>query len=91
MTYHRGTLSDFTTWHDAAKIAENISGEGRVGAVRGIPAPQNQRTTAYAIAIPHPENANDYIWHYGGHPDAGKPILSQEDAIAAGWEFATEE
>ncbi len=90
MMYHRGTLADFTTWHDAAKIAEGIMNEGRVGAVRGVPAPQNQRTTSYAIAIPHPSNTDDYIWYHGEYPDAAKPILSQEDAVAAGWKFATE-
>lgn len=90
MMYYRGTLAEFTVWHDAAKIAEGIPIDGRVGVIVGIPVPQNQRTTAYAIAIPHPVNKDDYIWHYDKYPDAEKTSLLQAEAIVAGWEFETE-
>lgn len=88
--YNRGTLAEFTVWHEAVKVSEGIIGDGRVGDVRGVPAPQNQRTTTYSIAIPHPINTNDYIWCYGKYPDAEKTSLSQDDAIASGWDFETE-
>ena len=84
--YYRGTLTEFNTWHEAAMIAENIpTPDGKVGFVRGRPAPDNQRTTAYTNAIAHPTNEDDYIWAYADYPDESKASLSEEEVQAAGW------
>lgn len=81
--YHRGTLEQFNIWHETVKIAEGITPAGKIGYVAGKSAPNNQRTTAYSEAIPHPLNENDYIWQYGNYPES--EILTTEDVIAVGW------
>ena len=89
MTYNRGTLAEFTTWHDAAKIAEDIPEGGKIGCVNGIPAPDNQRTMEYSEVIPHTVNADDYIWVYNGYVDGSLPSLTKAEAITA--EFLPEQ
>ena len=71
-------------------LSEGIPPEGRVGFVNKILTPDNQRTMAYSDPIAHPVNKDDYIWYYGEYADEEKTSLSQDDAIAAGWAFATE-
>lgn len=83
--YHRGSLQEFTAWHDAAKITENIPAEGRIGYVNGILAPQNERTYIYATVIQNPDLSDDYIWPYGDHPIDGKNVISYDDFINLGW------
>lgn len=85
MTYHRGTLAEFDTWHEAAKTSEGIPSEGKIGFIKGVPMPDNQRTTAYSKAKAHPINADDYVWRYSDYPDGGKDNLSKEDVQTAGW------
>lgn len=84
MTYHRGTLEEFNVWHDAVKILEEITSEGKIGFVNGVAAPDNQRTVAYSLKIAHPINDNDYIWSYGSYV-SGKDSLSLSDVKLAGW------
>ncbi len=88
--YHRGTLAEFDTWHTAAKISDGIPDEGKIGYVKGVLAPLNQRTMAYSVPVEHPVNADDCIWCYGKYPDTEKTVLSQEAATTAGWEFELE-
>jgi hypothetical protein len=85
MTYHRGTWTEFNSWHEAAKLAEGIPPEGKIGFVNGVPAPDNQRTTEYSSAIAHPVNEDYYIWLFGAYPMQGKDVLSDEDVRAVGW------
>ncbi|MDB2415444.1 hypothetical protein N9W34_06705 [Rickettsiales bacterium] len=85
MTYNRGTLAEFNIWHDYAMMAEAISASGKVGLVKGVPAPENQRTMAYSVVIKHPVNADDYIWAFGDYPHADKDQLSLDDVAAEGW------
>jgi hypothetical protein len=85
MTYHRGTLSEFNTWHDAAKLAYGIPIGGIIGYVDGKPAPDNERTTAYVNAIHNPDNSDDYIWPYGAYPIDGRAQLSQSDFDNLNW------
>lgn len=86
MSYYRGTLAEFNTWHDAAMVSEGIIlPDGKIGYVKGVPAPDNQRTIAYSSTILHPANADDYIWFYGDYPDDNKTPMSEDDVIAAGW------
>ena len=84
MTYHRGTLEEFNTWHSAAMINDEIPiPDGRIGFVNGIPAPNNQRTVAYSSAVLHPSNAGDYIWAYGDYPDGESLTLIEVKTM--GW------
>ena len=83
MTYHRGTLTEFNTWHDTAMISASIPSEGRVGFVKGVLAPDNQRTVAYSDAVLHPSNADDYIWVYGDYPDGESLTLTEVQTM--GW------
>lgn len=78
-------MEQFTTWHDYVKGEEGITADGKVGMVRGVDAPDNQRTTAFSIAYPHPTNDNDYIWAYGCYEDAAFKSLNNEDALKKGW------
>lgn len=87
MSYHRGTLAEFNTWHDATKLAEGLP---KVGSVNGTPAPGNQQTVAYSDAIAHPTNPDDYIWQDGKYPIEGKTMLSQSEVETLGW-FPSEE
>lgn len=89
--FHRSTLAEFNAWHKTAMLSEGIPPEGRIGYVNGVLAPDNQRTMAYSDPITHPVNTDDCIWHYGEYPDTKKTVLSQEDTVAVGWEFATAE
>ncbi|MGR3218838.1 MAG: hypothetical protein ACUZ8H_03345 [Candidatus Anammoxibacter sp.] len=82
--YNRGTLEDFNVWHNNIKVSEGIVAGGRVGSIKGVLAPDNQRTTTYSTALPHPSN-DDYVWNYGGHPDAEKEDLSTDDVKSLGW------
>jgi len=75
--YHRGTLAQFNTWHIAAKTAYGIPEDGIIGFVDGKPAPENQRTTSYSIAIQNPAGGDDYIWNYGSYPDSNLQTVSQ--------------
>ena len=85
--YHRGTLSQFNTWNDAAKVLEGIPPGGRIGYVNGVPAPQNQRTTDCSEAKPHPTNSsNDYIWLFGAYQNESLTKLTRQEAIDLGWE-----
>lgn len=70
--YHRGTLAQFNTWHDSAKLSEGLP---KVGYVNGIPAPQNQQTISYSDATQNPNGSDDYIWLYGAYPDSKLSIL----------------
>lgn len=70
MTFYRGTLEEFTPWHEAAMAAE------------GIP---HDNVTAYSEAIQNPAGGDDYIWPFGSYPVEGKSDLSMEDVQAAGW------
>lgn len=84
--YHRGTLTEFNTWHAAAMASEGIElPDGKTGFVNGQVAPDNQRTTAYSNVCPHPVNADDYVWFYGNYPDDAKTSLSLTEAKTAGW------
>lgn len=84
MTYHRGTLAQFNTWHSAAMISDDIPiPDGKIGFVNGIPAPKNQHTIAYSTATLHPSNADDYIWVYGDYPD--RESLTLTEIQTAGW------
>ena len=84
MTYHRGTLTEFNIWHDAAMISENIPiPGGKIGFVNGIPAPDNQRTIVYSGAALHPSNTDDYIWVYGDYPDGESLTLTEVQTM--GW------
>ena len=86
MTFRRGTLAEFNTWHDAAMIRANIpTPYGRIGFVKGVPAPDNQRTMVVSRAILHPSNADDYIWSYGDYPDIKKPLLTLTEIRTSGW------
>jgi len=85
MTYHRGTLAKFNTWHSAALVSAGIGAEGRIGLVKGYLAPNNQRTTTYSSVISHPSNADDYIWGYGNYPDGEKTSLTRTEVKTAGW------
>jgi len=85
MIYHRGTLEEFNMWHTAVKVSEGITGEGRVGFIQGIPAPNNQRTVAYSVPIQHPNETDDYIWSYGDYEDTQKLSLSESGAKILGW------
>ena len=83
--YHRGTLEEFNTWHDSAKISANIPHEGKINAISGIPAPDNQRTIAAASAISHPTNQNDYIWIFSHYEDTQRPKFSLEEVKTEGF------
>lgn len=83
MTYHRGTLAQFDTWHTAAKTSAGITPEGKVGFVNGVPAPDKQRTIAYSEAIAHPSNVDDYIWPYSDYQDG--TVLTADAVKTAGW------
>lgn len=83
--YHRGTLAQFTTWHNAAKLEEGIPPEGRIGYVLGIPAPNNARTYNYSETIQNPGGGNNYLWEFYAYPDDDLPQLSRAEAEAAGW------
>lgn len=83
--FHRGTLDQFDTWHDAAKNLAAIPAEGKIGNVNGIPAPQNQRTIAVSEAIAHPINNDDYIWQFCGHKDENFTSLTFEEVRALGF------
>jgi len=85
MPYHRGTIIEFNYWHEDAKLAEEITLAGKVGYIKGVEAPENQRTTSYSKAIEHPINNDDYIWDYGNHPDPEKELLSLEQVKELGW------
>ena len=63
--YHRGTLSQFNSWHATAMAAEGIPPEGKVGYINGEPAPTAQRTVAYSAAIQNPDKSDEYCWLYG--------------------------
>ena len=65
--YHRGTLAQFNTWHNAVMVKEGIPINGKVGFVNGEPAPQNQRTIAYSSVEANPNALNDYVWLYGAY------------------------
>ncbi len=82
MMFHRGTIEQFNTWHDAVKVAE---GYPKIGYINGIPAPQNEQTTAYSYAIPHPNNNNDYIWEDGKYPRVGETMLTLAEVKTLGW------
>ncbi len=82
MSYHRGTLAEFNTWHDTVKIAERYP---KVGNVSGVPTPANQQTVAYSDAILHPTNSDDYIWQDGKYPREGETMLSESEVKALGW------
>lgn len=82
MTYHRGTLLEFNTWHDVVKIKEGLP---KVGYVNGQPAPNNQETTAYSSATQNPDESDDYVWRYGAYPIVGKQDLSQADIDNLKW------
>ena len=83
MTFNRGTLEEFTTWHEQVKLSEEIPPEGKIGFVNGIPAPLNQRTMSYSKTIAHPVNNNDYIWYYGDYPSGEELTLEQVQTL--GW------
>ena len=85
MTYHRGILTEFNTWHDAAKLAEGIPVEGKINSAAGILMPNNQRTTACSNAISHPSNIDDYIWDYWKYIDLGEDSFSLTEVQAAGF------
>lgn len=89
MTYHRGSFDEFLDWHENVKMAENISTGGRVGYVKGRVASDKQKTIAYSEAVPHPENADDYLWAFGKYPIPEREIISQESAEQLGW-FASD-
>lgn len=79
---NRGTLLEFNTWHNQAKISEGLP---RIGYVNSVLAPQNQETTAYSQAIQNPNGTDDYIWNYGAYPVNGKAKLSQSDIDNLNW------
>ena len=85
MTYHRGTLEEFNTWHDTAKITEGITAEGKIGFIGGVPAPNNQRTMAYSEVIQNPDSSDDYIWAYGDYAIAERAVLNQTDVNDLNW------
>lgn len=85
LMYHRGTLVEFNTWHDAAKTSYGIPEGGLIGFVDGVEAPDKQRTLAYSDAEPHPTNSDDYIWLYGDYIDGSKDDLDEDAVIALGW------
>lgn len=68
--FNRGTIEEFTPWHEATMVAE------------GIP---HDNVTAYSMAVHHPNNTDDYIWPFGAYPIEGKDQLSMEDIQALGW------
>lgn len=82
MSYHRGTLAEFNTWHDTVKTDEGLP---KVGNQNGIPAPQNQQTIAYCDPIPHSVNVDDYIWIDGKYPIEGESMLSLAEVKVLGW------
>ena len=83
--YHRGTLTEYNTWHDAAKIKAGIPADGKIGIYRGKPAPSKQRTIGISLAILHPINIDDYIWLHDGYNDPEKTDLSLINIQTAGW------
>lgn len=82
MTYYRGTLAEFTIWHNAAITSEILP---KIGYVNGQPVPQNQETTAYSQSIQNPNKSDDYIWLYGRYPIENKTSLSQADIDVLNW------
>lgn len=82
MTYYRGTLEEFNTWHDAVKITEAMP---KIGYINGQPAPENQQTVAYCEAIQNPDRSNDYIWTYGKYPIQGRQVLNQTNIDNLKW------
>ncbi len=71
MTYHRGTLAEFTPWHNAAMAAEGI--------------PNGEGTYAYSDAVKNPNHTDDYVWLYGRYPINGRADLSFADVLALNW------
>lgn len=82
MTYYRGTLEEFTTWHLQAMAAEGLP---KIGYVDNSPAPENQATIAYSDNVQNPNGTNDYIWLYGRYPINNKTDLTQGDIDNLGW------
>lgn len=80
--YHRGTFSEFNTWHNGAKVAEGLP---KVGYVNNVSAPFNQQTTAYSLSVQNPNKSDDYIWQYGAYRDSNKTILLQSDIDNLNW------
>ncbi len=81
--YLKGTIEEFEVWHATAKELEGIPPEGKVGYVNGVPAPNNQRTTAYSDAIKHPTEEL-YVWKAGAYPMGGE-LLTLEQVKNLGW------
>lgn len=82
MTYHRGTIEEFNTWHAIALYSEGLP---KIGYVNGQPAPQNQQTTSYSNAIQNPNKTNDYVWAYGKYPIVNKAVLTEAAYKALNW------
>ncbi len=80
--YHRGTLSEFNTWHNNVKIILNLP---KIGYVNNQLAPQNEHTIAYVDPIQNPNKSDDYIWNYAAYPIDGKIQLSQMDINNLDW------
>jgi len=79
----RGTLQQFESWHETAKISENIPQEGKVGYLKGKLAINRQKTINYSDAIKHPINENDYIWLCGNY--CTNENLDLEQVKLLGW------
>lgn len=82
--FHKGTLDEFNAWHDAAKIAEGIPVEGKVGFNGGSLAPNNQRTYSVSSSLKHPTN-NDYIWVYANHKNNAMISYTLDEVQTLGW------
>lgn len=67
----RGTLQEFTDWHEQVKILEGLP---RIGYVNGIPAPQNQWTTEYSTPIQNPNGSDDYVWETGDYQNDNENV-----------------
>lgn len=75
--YHRGTLAQFNTWHQAAMIKEGIPAGGKIGYANGVLSPNTQRTTAYSGAQANPNVADDYVWLYGAYKNSSLSVYTE--------------
>ncbi len=82
VTYHRGTLEEFNTWHQQVKLIEDLP---KAGYRDDIPVPENQQTINYSEVIKNPLEDNDYIWMYGNYPIEDKEVLSSGDILILNW------
>ena len=86
MTFIRGTLDEFKTWHNKEKARQGIPPEGKIGEVEGVPAPNNQRTYNVTAPIVNPQNKDEVAWKTTqSEIPQGKQSLSEEEFKILKW------